>query len=321
MGVGGAMTRGQYVQLLTIGLHKIFNQWTDTLMKNPSYDMVFNKEDSTSMFEDELEFAGTGPMVEKPEGDSVFYTDMIQGGVRRYVNFTYALGLRASYELVNDDKYGIIKNGPKALTRSALFTKSVSIWSVINNGFTTTTTTDGVSLFNNQHPLLGGSQATAVGPGVGGVISAAGTYPNRPSVDADLSIVAIQLMLNQYNRLIDGVGIPIEFRPKYLLIPPELEFIAREILGSPQKPYTSDNEINAIVGESLSYMTTPYLTSQSAWFALPEKQNHTLKYFERTPFFDDYDDDFDTRSVKQIMLGRWAQGVTSWIGTWGSNGP
>ena len=319
--VGGAMTRGEYVQLLTIGLHKIFNQWTDQLMANPSYDLVFNKEDSVNAFEDELEFAGTGPMVEKPEGSSVFYTDMIQGGVRRYVMFTYALGLRASYELVNDDKYGIIKNGPKALMRSARFTKGVSIWSILNNGFTTTITTDGVSLFNNQHPLLGGSQATAVGPGVGNVISAAGTYPNRPATDADLSMTALQLAVNQQNRLIDGVGIPVEYKFKYVVIPPELLFIARELLGSPQKPYTSDNEINAMVGENLQYMTERYLTSQSAWFCLPDKKDHTLKYFDRTPLTDDYDDDFDTRSVKQIIFGRWGAGVTVWGGTWGSNGP
>lgn len=315
------MTRGQYFQLLAVGLNKIFNQFTDTEMRNPDYDVIFNREESTGAYEDEIEMAGSGPMVEKPEGSPIFYDTLIQGGTKRYVMFTYALGLRASYELVNDDKYGFIKKGPQALIRSSQFTKASTIWSVINNGFTTTLSVDGVSLFNNQHPLLGGAGATNVGPGVGNVISASGTYPNRPQTDADLSITSLQLMINQFNRLIDGQGIPIMYKPKVILIPPELEMIATEILGSPTKPYTSDNEINFLAGQSLKWFSTPYLTSQSAWYALADKPGHQLKYFNREEFFDDYDDDFDTRSVKQVCQGRWGQGVTSWLGTWGSNGP
>jgi hypothetical protein len=106
-----------------------------------------------------------------------------------------------------------------------------------------------------------------------------------------------------------------------LIIPPELKYIAIEILGSPNKPYTADNEINAILAEGLQFFIYTFLTSQSAWYALAEKSGHFLKSFDRHPLDQDYADDFDTRSLKQLCFERYSFGATSWIGTWASNGP
>lgn len=315
------MVRGQFAQLMAPGVHKNFVQFLDTFQREEEYSKVFNIETSEKAFEDEVEFAGLGPMPEKTENDATSYQDAIQGGTKRYEHLTYALGCRTSYELFQDDQYGIIKQVPKALARSARFTKEQVAWNVFNNGFSTQTTTDGVSLFNNVHPLLGGPGATAVAPGLTNVIASAGSYPNRPSTDADISFTALQLMVNQFERLVDAQGLPIAVRPAMLVIPPELKFIARELLGSSGKPYTADNEINALAGEDLTYMVSHYLTSQSAWFALCPKEGHQLKFFMRQDIDVDYDDDFDTRALKQLSFMRFSVGATSWLGTWGSNGP
>jgi hypothetical protein len=178
-------------------------------------------------------------------------------------------------------------------------------------------------LFNSQHPLLGGTQATNIGPGLilGTNIYAAGTYPNRPATDIDLSFTGIQTAINMYERLIDSQGLPIAMKPRYLIIPPELKWIAREILGSPNKPYTTDNEINALIKEDLMYFVGHYLTSLTAWFLVGEKDSHTLKFMNRENLEEDFSDDFDTRTIKQIATMRFSTGATNWIGTWGSNGP
>ncbi len=315
------MVRGQFAQLMAPGLHGIFVHWQDLAQRDEEYPHIFHVETSSMAFEDEVEFSGLGPMPEKPEGEAVIYQDAIQGGTRRYLHFTYALGCRTSFELFEDDQYKLIQQVPKALARSAVFTREQVTWNVFNNGFTTLVTTDGVSLFNNQHPLLGGPPATSVGPGLANVIAAAGTYPNRPATDVDLSFTAIQLMINQFERLIDSQGLPVMIKPRHIIIPPELKFIAREILGSPNKPYTADNEINALLREDLDFFVGHYFTSQSAWFAVADKESHTLKHFDRRALDEDYADDFDTRSIKQIAFMRFSVGATSWMGTWGSNGP
>lgn len=317
------MVRGGFAQLIAPGVHKNFVEWLDLEQDKSLYDKIFNMETSTKAFEDEVQFAGLGPMPEKTENAPVIYNDAVQGGTKRYVHLTYALGCRTSWELYEDDQYGIIKQVPKALARSARFTEEQVAWNVFNNGFsaTGTTTVDGLSLFNTSHPLLGGVNATGIAPGVTNVISSSGTYPNRPSTDVDLSFTALQLMSNQFERMPDSMGLPITVKPKLLIIPPELKFIARELLGSAGKPYTSDNEINALLGEDLTFMSCGYLTSQSAWFIVSDKAQHMLKFFRRHAIDSDYNDDFDTRAMKQISFMRFSVGATYWIGTWGSNGP
>jgi len=315
------MVRGQFAQLMAPGLHDVFVHWLDLKQRDEEYSHILHLEESEMAFEDEVEFSGLGPMPVKPEGQSVVYQDAIQGGTRRYNHLTYALGVRTSWELYEDDQYNLIMQVPKALARSAHFQIEQQAFNVLNLGFTTITVTDGLSLFNNQHPLLGGPQATTVGPGLTNVISAAGTYPNRPATDVDLSFTALQLAINQFERLIDSQGLPIALKPRYLVIPPELKYIAAELLGSPHKPYTSDNEVNALIKEGLNFFISHYLTSQSAWYMLCDKESHTLKFFWRKALDEDFSDDFDTRSIKQISFMRFSTGATVWQGVWGSNGP
>lgn len=315
------MVRPQYAQLLAPGIHSMFVEFLDLKHREKQYEKVFNIDNTTQAFEDEVQFAGSPPMPEKTEGEGVAYFSIIQGGTKRYVPLAYAMAYRVSWELIKDDLYNIIKQAPKAGAHSANFTEEMVPWNIFNLGFSGVVTTDGVSIFNNQHPLLGGTNATNTGPGLSNVISAAGTYPNRPATDVDLSFTALQLMKNQFMRMVDSLGLPITCRPTMLLIPPELENIAIELLGSPGKPYTSDNEVNAIQSMGLKYSVINYFTSASAWFAVTEKEHHQLKFKWREHFDTDYDDDFDTRSMKMMTYGRFVAGATSWIGTWGSNGP
>lgn len=315
------MVRGTNAQTLAPGVHHWFLHFLDLQQREEEYSKIFHVENSSMAFEDEIEFAGTGAMAEKPEAAPIEYDDLIQGGTKRYVHLSYGQGSRASWELIEDDQYGIIKQTPKAHARSAMFAREQTSMNVLNLGFSTILTADGVSLFNTEHPMLGGAAATNIGPGVSGVISAAGTFPNRPSPDADLSFTALQQMVFQFERLIDSQGIPVRLKPRTVIIPPELKFVAREILGSPGKPYTADNELNSLIGEDLTFFVSHYTTSTSAWFVLCDKDSHQLKFFERHPIDTDYDDDFDTRSTKMITYQRFSAGATSWFGTWGSDGP
>src|SRR2546430_2533404 len=173
------MMRGQFSQLMAPGLHGEFVHWVDTLQREEEFSHILHVEPSDKPFEDEVEFSGLPPMPLKPESEATIYQDALQGGTKRYINFTYALGVRSSFELYEDDQYGIIMQVPKAIARSAHFTKEQNAWNLFNLGFTTQVTADGVSIFNNQHPLLGGTAATSYGPGLTNIISAAGTYPNR----------------------------------------------------------------------------------------------------------------------------------------------
>lgn len=314
--------RGAFPKLLAAGLNKIYLDAVDTEQRAEEYQQIFTIETSESAYEQDAKFGTFGPLQEKPENTPIVYTNMLQGGDKRYYHLTYGLAVRTSKELYDDDKYGIIKKVPVALARSERYTKEMVSMNILNQGFSSNiTTVDGVSLFNAQHPLLNGAAATNVGPGVANVIYAVGTYPNRPSTDIDLSITALQLATNQYERLIDSQGMPITIRLKTVVIPPELKFIAREILGSSGKPGTSDNDINSMIGEDLNFMVSHYTTSQGAFWIISEKKHHYLKVYMRQAPKMSYDDDFDTDAIKQKTTMRMSAGATDWLGTWGSQGP
>jgi hypothetical protein len=316
-----SMVRGQYAQLMAKGQRFIFLQWNEMMQRELQYPAVFNVKSITSMYNDELEFAGTPPMVLKPENTPLFYTRLIQGGTIRAIPLTYGMAARSSFELHDDDQHGVIIQVPKALARSQRFTEELVAWNIINLGFSTVKTVDGVSLFNNQHPLLGGPTATSYTPGIGTIISAPGTYPNRPSTDIDLSFAGIQLMTNQFQGMIDGQGMPITYFPKSILIHFTNRFLARELLGSPGKPGTATNEINSLLGEDLGYMISNYLISVGAWFAFCEKKYHHLDFIWRQKPKTDFDDDFDTKALKESVVSRFTAIANFYYGTWGSNGP
>lgn len=317
-----SQVRGAFAQLMAPGLRRIYNDATEFEQREKEYPMLFNVKTSDSEYEQELEMAALGPLQEKPENSSTAYNEMIQGGSKRAIHLTYSLGIRTSKELWDDDKYGQIKMGPKALARSTRFTEEVVAWNIINLGFTNSVTTfDGNPLYYNQHALIGGAAATNIGPGLANVISAAGTYPNRPPVDMDLSVAALQLMTNYANRMVDNQGLPINAKFKHILIPPELVFIAREILGSSGQPYTADNTINSLLAEDYKFMVGHYLDSGSAWYGFCDKKYHALTVWMREPSTTDFDDDFDTDAVKQKTRMRMSASCFRWQGTFGSNGP
>lgn len=315
------MLRGAFPQLLATGAHAVFVEWRDIKQKEPEFEKIFNVSTSTKAFEDEFQMVGLGPMPEKPENNSTAYFDGIQAGIKRYLHLTYAMGSRASWELVEDDQYGIINKIPEAHVKSARYTQEMVAANIFNQGFTSIVSTDGVSLFNTAHPLVGGVAATNTAPGISSIISTAGTYPNRPNPDVDLSITALQFMSNVFERFPDSQGLPSYAKVKVIAIPPELKFIARELLGSAGQPFSGDNTINSLLGEDLTFMVCHHFTSTSAWFGLSDKSNHQLKFFWRKKLDARYDDDFDTGALKTISYMRFSVGATHWINTYGSNGP
>lgn len=315
--------RAKFPQLMQVGLKKVYFDSLDNALKASDYPKVFNERTSDSQYEQELEMAGIQALQEKPEDASTAYTEVKQGGSKRYNHLTYSLGLRTSREMYDDDKYGLVgKKGPTLLSRSAAFTQEMIAWNVFNQGFTSAVTVvDGNPLFYNQHNLLGGPAATAIAPGAANVISAAGTWPNRPSVDVDFSVAGLQLATNHAARMIDNMGFPIRLVWINIITPPELRFLVREILGSPGQPYSADNTINSLLPEDYKNIEVPWLNSSSAWFLVAAKTDHSLVVYHRERPSTDFDDDFDTDAIKQKTRLRMSAGATRWQGTWGTQGP
>lgn len=317
------MVRNQFFQALSIDVAHNFIEDLDLRQKTLQYKEDFNVKSSKKAYEDAVHYAGFGPAQPKNEGEAVVYDVRIQGGTRRYVHQTYGLGVRMSYELMQDDQTGQMEQSPKGLVQSHIFAQEQTAANVFNLGFssTGTLTDDGVSLFNNQHPLLGGTAATNIAPGVGSFSTSSGTYPNRPQTDADLSFTALQYATMTFQRMPNARGLPVSVRAKKLLIPPELEFIAIELIGSAGQPYVTDNTVNSLLSTGLTYFIRNYFTSPSAWGLLANKDEHRWMFYERQAIYGDYDRDFDQQALKFLAISRYSAGADTWINSFGSLGP
>lgn len=179
----------------------------------------------------------------------------------------YGLGVSISEEMVDDVKFDLIAQMMAMLGRSARESQEILAMNVINNGFSTTTTADGVALFSASHTLPSGL-----------------TYRNTLSTTADLSPTSLnQAMADMETQTIGDSGIKYMLKPRILLVGPQLKRYAREIVGSPAKADTADNNLNAFLDDGLQVVSSPHLTDDDAWVLLTEPDRHGLRIFSRSP--------------------------------------
>lgn len=298
-----ATTRGQFSQLLAPGLHDVI--FNDLDAQPEEYSQCFNVGPSSRAYEEEILMASFGAVPTKPEGEVLKMDEPIQGGSFRLTHQSYALGFQVSREMYSDDQYGKIKSVTGDFAASIKQTVEATAANILTNGFTATTgtiTIDGVTLFNTAHPLLGG-----------------GTYSNRAATDISLSVSGLQEIILLFDRMVNERGLIKRSVPSVLLIPPDLQYVAGEILNSAYKPNTGNNEVNVMQGRLEPYMNH-YLTSKTAWFVLGEKSTHKLQFFWREqPTFDNQDD-FFTKGMNFSTFFRFSTGAWYWHGAAGSRG-
>lgn len=267
------------------------------------HSKIFNVKPSSRKQEKLTQVTGLGIMPTNTEGNDITLDDPIQGYDKTFTAVDYAMGIEIHDNLLADDQQDVIGRMVRALARSAKETRDQIAFNLFNNGFTAVTGGDGKALFATNHPLVGG-----------------GTQANKPTVAADLSVTSLQAAINAIERMTDDRGLLLSIKPKILLIPPELKWTAREILESDDKPYTANNEINALQEEGLRYMTCPYLTDTNAWFLLPEKDIHWLMFYERQALKTAMERYEKKRMYGYFATQRFSLGHGDYRGLWGNAG-
>jgi hypothetical protein len=186
------------------------------------------------------------------------------------------------------------------------YTKQVKGAAILNNGFSSGYTYgDGVSLFSTAHPLGSG-----------------GTNANRPTTGADLNETSLENAVIGIAAWTDERGLLIAAKPKKLIIPPALMFVATRLLETSLRVGTSDNDINAIKNNGSipeGYTVNHFLTDTTAWFRTTDVPNG-LKHFVRTPLATSMDGDFDTGNQRYKARERYSFGVSDPLGVYGSPG-
>jgi hypothetical protein len=185
------------------------------------------------------------------------------------------------------------------------YTKQVKAANPLNDGFTSYNSGDGVTLFSTAHPLVNG-----------------GTNANRPTVAADLNEVSLEDAVINIAAYTDERGLLIAARPRRLIVPPALMFVATRLLETEGRVGTADNDINALRNNGSipeGYSVNHYLTDSNAFFIITDVPNG-MKHFERTALETSMDGDFDTGNVRYKARERYSFGVSDPLGIYGSPG-
>src|SRR6478735_1066481 len=300
-----AISRAQLFKELLPGLNKLFG--LEYSKYENEHTMVFSIENSDRSFEEEQKLSGFGAAGVKMEGAAISYDSAQEAWTARYTHETIAMGFAITEEAIEDNLYDQLSaRYTKALARSMAYTKQVKAASVLNNGFSGSFTGgDGVALFSNAHPLVGG-----------------GTNRNIPTVASDLNETALENAVIDIAAWTDERGLLIAARPVKLIIPPSLQFEATRILETAQRVSTADNDINALKNNGAipqGYRINHYLTDTDAWFLTTDVPNG-LKMFQRAPLKTGMDTDFETGNARYKARERYSFGWSDPLGIYGSAG-
>ena len=309
-----AISRAQMLKELLPGLNALFG--LEYGKYEDEHKAIYETESSDRSFEEEVKLSGFAAAPVKDEGAAISYDAAQEAFTARYNHETIAMGFAITEEAMEDNLYDSLSaRYTKALARAMAYTKQVKAVNPLNNGFTNSYQTgDGVNLFT--------ASSDGVTGGDGHPLVTGGKNDNRPATAADLNETSLEAAVITIAGWTDERGLLIAARPRKLVIPPNLMFVATRILESEGRVATADNDINAIRANGTipdGYSVNHYLTDTNAWFLMTDVPNG-LKMFERTALENSMDGDFDTGNVRYKARERYSFGVSDPLGIYGSPG-
>ena len=280
------------------------------------YSRINNVETTVRKYEDYLYGTGIPIAVEKAEGTNIISVDPIEGTTKRLTTKSYAIAMEVTEEAWEDDLYSnkgsAIRDGANGLADS--FAERVEIeghrpWTTATGGgFDTSVYTvlpDSSALFATSHSPVTGAGGVAQG--------------NRPTTEADLSVTSLRAALIQFRKYKNdqGMRIPNTSKPVMLIVSPDDEYNAREIIMSPERPDTANRVLN--VTPSLQILCDSYLSDDTdAWF-LQAQKHYVYFLWRKRPVLDSFDDR-RARVAVHVIFGRFSNAPIHWLGNYGTTG-
>jgi hypothetical protein len=305
---GGIITTGAHPKALWPGVKgwwgNVYNEF------QTEYKELVDEVTSDKAYEDVVEDTGFSLGALKSQGGSITYDANLQGYTSRAIHVTYALGYIVTMEELMDNQYEAVSRvRARANAFSMRQTKEVIVANLYNNAFTSGYTGgDGVVLCSTAHPVQGGA-----------------TQANRPAVDTDLSIDALEDAIIDIHGTLNAKGLRIQVKPWKLIVPRQMWFEANRILQSVYQPGGANNDINAVKMTNAmpgGVVMNHYLTAAGAWFIRTDiRGEQGLALYNRMPVQFDQDNDFDTKNAKAASIERYSVVWADWRAIYGVNGP
>ena len=290
-------TSGQWAELLEPGLRALFNTQREALVAESRIPLLYGVQTSSKAQEHDLGIGGFSDW-EAYKGN-IEYDDNDQLYKTTYTHIEYVRGFKVERKLVDDDQYNVINKRPVGLAMGAVRTREKHAASVFINAFSASYTGgDSEQLCDTAHPLS---------PETG-----AGTHGNMGTTALSYdSVVSTRRLMREF---VDDRGELVAVNPDTILVPPELEQTAWEIVNTQLKPGTADNDGNFARSKINRVLVWDYLTDANDWFMIDSGLARLyLNWFDRVPLEFEMDPTSDfTLEARFRGYMRYSYGWSDW---------
>lgn len=293
-----------FAALLAPGIYRVY---VETGRRRPlEFPQWVNVIDMPWQSYTNRQISGLGPMGTKPEGTQFPMDSPLLGTAKTHTAISYGSGFEVTYEMWRDELYGVMDMLSAELRRVSNYRMEVDAHNVLNFAFSSATfaTFDGAALASASHVGLDGV-----------------TRSNLHATAVQAGLTGFQAMITAAHGQTNERNIPVAQAMSHVVVPYQFWATVRETLGSEAKPFTADNEINALLQEDITYALSHYLTSTTAWFGMAEKGEHDLNFsIMDRPMFDYFDDPRTWNAVYVVYQSHEPSQADEWRGFYGSQG-
>lgn len=274
----------------------------------PRHEMIFNMKSMKTGIAQSAQVSSLQPAGSVGEAEQIPSQKIVQGFDQTYTAVKYGIMLQTSKEMIDDLEYDVLNQNARKLAKAFMSTTEIVSADVLNTAFSATGP-DGKTLFATDHPLLA--------PG-------AGTNSNKLATPADLSVTSLKSMITLLRGTLDTAGNKVMIQPKTLIVHPDNEFLAVELLKSIYLPASDNAFVNSVNSVLSEYRVAPlvwdYLTDSDAFFLAGDKADHSLCYWWRQKPEVSSEFEFKTEVALTKIVGRFAVGYSDWRGIVGTEG-
>lgn len=276
----------------------------------PFYEKIFNVREMRGSIAQSTQVSGYRPAAIVGESEEIPMQRRYQGFDKTYLAVKLGILCGQSQELIDDAEFEVMADNARQLSDAVMESIHIAVADVLNSGLPGGTVgPDGKTLFATDHPL---------------VAAGTGTDSNLLGTPADLDSTSLKALITLLRAQKDMAGKKMHIKPRYLIVPKELEFTAVELLQSEMLVNTSNDSVNAVNSIKSLYGIEPvvndHLVDEDAFFVAGDKANHKLMFYwrKRPELATDYD--FRTETALQKITCRYAVGYSDWRGLVGTQG-
>jgi len=282
------LNKGDIPRLLTSGLRTEFMKGVKTV--KTVYDQLTTEIPSTKS-EEIYDWLGSTPRLREWKDERQAKAILEHGFTLK--NKDYEATISVNKNALDDDQYGQIKIRVNGMGVSAKKGYDEFFVTALEAG-TTTLGYDGQYFFDTDHSE-----------------GASGTQANYATSTA-LSVANAKVVISAMMMFKDDVGGLVGINPTHIMVPPALEWTAREIFDPKG---TGDTNANTSLKGRLEIIVNPYLTLTTTWYVFdlswPVKP---LIFQNRKALTFDTEDgaEFDRKEIKYGIDARFAFGYADW---------